>query len=244
MGLELCPLNCRLYCRSDFLFSCQGTTKICVSHRIRKGEGGEPDGRHRGGERIRTAGLAGARPIELTPFECADAARFVENVIGTERARAEQEAAHDIAKLCDYLPLALRAATARLASHPDLRLAVLAGRLANEKSRLSELATGPFDVRQRLLRLYQQMDELQRAAFQLVATCATPHVDAANAARSLGVSTDRAEQVLEELVETQLVRVSGAGVFPQFHASALVQLFGDHIAGSGQFLPVYRTATC
>ncbi len=76
-----------------------------------------------------------------------DAVELLSKVVGAARVEAEPEAARDIVGLCGYLPLAIQIAGRKLAAHPHWRLARLAGRLANERDRLSWLEVGDLEIR-------------------------------------------------------------------------------------------------
>lgn len=66
--------------------------------------------------------LHGARQLTLDMLSPDDALELLSRVLGPERVQAEYEAAAEIAKLCAYLPLALRIAAANLAEHPGYGL--------------------------------------------------------------------------------------------------------------------------
>ncbi|MGH9405181.1 MAG: NB-ARC domain-containing protein [Terriglobia bacterium] len=82
--------------------------------------------------------LAGLKPKDLDTLSPADAAKLLLEI----ESRIDGEAA-GIAKLCGYLPLALRLAASALAERPDLAPADYARRL--EKERLKLLASKPGD---------------------------------------------------------------------------------------------------
>jgi hypothetical protein len=87
----------------------------------------------------RLAALAGvtAVPLDLMPPE--QAAGLLTAIIGESRAQAEPEAVEEIARMCGYLPLALRIAGARLVSRPAWKVSWFATRLADESRRLDLL---------------------------------------------------------------------------------------------------------
>jgi predicted ATPase len=65
--------------------------------------------------RVLTA-LSGATHLPLDTLTSQEAVELVARLAGPQRVAAEQEAANEIARLCGYLPLALRLAGARLVS--------------------------------------------------------------------------------------------------------------------------------
>ncbi len=82
--------------------------------------------------RDRLAGLAvrdGARLLRLDTLDPHEAGLVLARLLGAERVGAEPEASAELARLCGYLPLALRIAAAQLARHPDRPVADLVDRL-------------------------------------------------------------------------------------------------------------------
>jgi hypothetical protein len=63
--------------------------------------------------------LDGARHVHLDVLRPEQAVQLLGRVAGVERLTAEPRAAADVARQCDYLPLALRIAGARLAARPS-----------------------------------------------------------------------------------------------------------------------------
>jgi DNA-binding SARP family transcriptional activator len=97
--------------------------------------------------RAHLGGLEAAHLLTLEVLEAEQAVALLAKLAGPERVAAEPEAAQAIVQLCGRLPLAVRIAGARLAARPQWRLALLAERLADERRRLDELATGDLEVR-------------------------------------------------------------------------------------------------
>ncbi|WP_370943378.1 BTAD domain-containing putative transcriptional regulator [Amycolatopsis sp. cg5] len=178
--------------------------------------------------RSRLTGLEGAEPVELGFLGDEVAVEMLGKIIGTERAHADPEAARTIVRLCGGIPLALRAAAAKLQARPHWPLSALAGRLSNERRRLDELAVGDLAIRSSLRLNYAELDELQRRAFHLLTLLDLPDFDSWLAAPLLEISLDDAEDIVEQLVDLRLLEVVGVGplgrVRYRFHD--LVQLFG------------------
>lgn len=143
--------------------------------------------------RSRLSALPGAVHVELEPLPPEDALELLARIAGRARVAAEPEAARRLVELCDRLPLAVRAAAARLAGKPHWRLADLVFRLADEDRRLSELAHGDLDVRPGLAASHARLSPRARRAF----------------ARLADGSFDRGEpdDLLEELVDARLLEV-------------------------------------
>jgi DNA-binding SARP family transcriptional activator len=93
--------------------------------------------------RNRLSGLVardGARRITLDVLSTEDAVRLMVGMLGVKRVDAEPRAVRDLVRLCGNLPLALRIAGDRAATHPHLMMSDLAGDLSNERDRLDVLA--------------------------------------------------------------------------------------------------------
>ncbi|MEV4581475.1 BTAD domain-containing putative transcriptional regulator [Nonomuraea jabiensis] len=84
----------------------------------------------------------GARPIPLDTFDPDEARQAITRLLGEERVRAEPDAVADLLDRCGGLPLALGIVAARARMHPGFPLAVLAGQLREDSSRLDLLDAG------------------------------------------------------------------------------------------------------
>ncbi|MCD0450203.1 AfsR/SARP family transcriptional regulator [Actinocorallia sp. API 0066] len=168
--------------------------------------------------RARLTALPGAVHVELDPLPAADALALLARIAGPARVAAEPEAAARIVDLCDRLPLAVRAAAARLAGKPHWRLADLERRLGDEDGRLAELAHGDLDVRPGLAATHARLSAPARRVF----------------ARLADGSFDRehAEEVegLEELVDARLLEpVPGPSGHVGFRPPGLVRCFAREL---------------
>jgi DNA-binding SARP family transcriptional activator/tetratricopeptide (TPR) repeat protein len=159
--------------------------------------------------RSRLSGLEAAHPLTLEVLDCDQAVQLLAKLAGPGRIAAEPEAAQGIVRLCGYLPLAVRIAGARLASRPHWRLALLAERLADERRRLDELATGDLEVRASMALSYQGRNQEERRLFRLLGLLVAPSFPAWVAATLLEAELAEAEGLLERLVDAQLVEAAG-----------------------------------
>ncbi|PRY29198.1 tetratricopeptide (TPR) repeat protein [Umezawaea tangerina] len=97
--------------------------------------------------RRRLSGLAvyhGAQYVTVEPFEDNESLALLRDVVGPDRMNAEPDAAERIAAFCSGLPLAIRVAAERVASHRHLTLTALADELADIDRRLDALS--PHDA--------------------------------------------------------------------------------------------------
>ena len=143
--------------------------------------------------------------VDLDPLTHAQAIALLSRLLGEERIRAEPIPANDIASWCDGLPLALRAAAARLAARPRWPLAAFARRLEQEHRRLDELSAGDLDVRASLAASYRTIGPVERTAFRLLGRLQQPKCCADLLAGLLELPVARAEQVADRLVEARLL---------------------------------------
>jgi DNA-binding SARP family transcriptional activator/tetratricopeptide (TPR) repeat protein len=91
--------------------------------------------------------LAGAVQLGLDVMGEPEARDLFGAIVGPERAAAEPEAVARVLACCAGLPLAVRIAASRLATRPGWSIGYLAAKLADEHSRLAELAVGDLAVR-------------------------------------------------------------------------------------------------
>ncbi|EIV93196.1 BTAD domain-containing putative transcriptional regulator [Frankia sp. QA3] len=138
-----------------------------------------------------------------------DAVELLAKVVGAARVEAEAEAARDIVGLCGYLPLAIQIAGRKLAAHPHWRLARLAGRLANERDRLSWLEVGDLEIRASFSLSYEGRPADEQRAFRLLSLPAVNDFAPWAAAAVLDVDLDEAEDVVDRLADAQLLERRG-----------------------------------
>jgi DNA-binding SARP family transcriptional activator/tetratricopeptide (TPR) repeat protein len=159
--------------------------------------------------RVGLRGLEAAHPLALDVLDPDQAVTLLAKLAGPARVAAEPDAAREIARLCGFLPLAVRIAGARLQSRPHWRLAVLAGRLADERRRLDELRTGDLEVRASVALSYHGRGNEERRLFRLLGLLDAPSFPAWVAATLLDAEPMGAEELLECLVDAQLVEEAG-----------------------------------
>lgn len=117
----------------------------------------------------------------------------------------------EIAALCEGLPLALRAAAARLASRPNWGLEMLAARLRGEQRRLAELSAAAPAFHDRLRSSYEETEPALRRAFRLLGLVPAGPFDPRTAAAVLGEDVAKTGELLNALVRAQLIRRVAGG---------------------------------
>jgi hypothetical protein len=92
--------------------------------------------------RLRLDGLVseGARFVDIGPLSQPDAVELVVRAVGRARVADELAEVAELASLCGRLPIALRVASARLASRPRWPVARVVAELGDERSRLRRLS--------------------------------------------------------------------------------------------------------
>jgi DNA-binding SARP family transcriptional activator len=136
-------------------------------------------------------------------------------MIGRDRVAAEPSEAIELVELCGAVPLALRAASARLRLRPQWTLAELTGRLRDEDRRLDELAGPEFDLRAGTDAACARLDVTEVRLLRRLGILETDDFPAWVAAPLLDLEPRAAADVLEALVDARLLesrRGAGAGV--------------------------------
>lgn len=112
--------------------------------------------------------LESAHDVRIGPLSSEESVALLSHLAGP--AAAEDPAdIEDIARLCEHLPLALRAAAAWLNAHPSWPAGALVNRLESPATRLDALAVGHYDVRARLLAVYHELPLSAQRALRLMA---------------------------------------------------------------------------
>jgi DNA-binding SARP family transcriptional activator len=191
------------------------------------------------------ATVGAATPVHLDVLASGEAATLLGRVAGGRRIGADREAAAEVARLCGYLPLALRIAGARLTARPGWPVRALVERLTDTQRRLDELQAGDLGVRTSfqvsLDALRDSGDPLDRAAagaFPLLAVLDGADVGVAVAARLFDLPEVAAEAALERLVDARLLDSPAPG---RYRLHDLLRLFARERADD-EYPPARRTA--
>ncbi|MEU8465143.1 helix-turn-helix domain-containing protein [Streptomyces sp. NPDC029003] len=152
-----------------------------------------------------------ALPVAVDVLGPQDGTALLAGVLGTERVRAEPDAARRLAELCGGLPLALRVAAARLAQRPDWSLGAMAAELSDETRRLSLLDVEDTGVRAALRVTLQQLPSQVSRQFAHLGRHPGTHVDRYAAAALAGTDPAAAESALERLAVAHLVTETAPG---------------------------------
>jgi DNA-binding SARP family transcriptional activator/tetratricopeptide (TPR) repeat protein len=171
--------------------------------------------------RSRLCGLEGVRRIPLDVLSGDEAVTLLKRILGDDRVASEPDQAREVARLCGYLPLAVRITGARLAGRAHWPVSKLVRRLSDERSRLDELVADDLAVRSSLELTYRALDENVRAAYRIFGFLGMPEVPS-----FLWVHLFD-EDVLDQLVDARLLDVIGSA---RYRMHELVRLHARELA--------------
>lgn len=200
--------------------------------------------------RSRLLDLDGAHWISLGTLAPQESAALLARTLGEERVAADPEAAKSLATLCGHLPLALRIATARLHNRPRWTLQYFVDRLREEDALLTELRSTERSVATTIQLSYEALGEEHRRAFMLLGVHPGPNFDPHAAAALTDMTPKDAEQMLEDLLDSQLLQQHETGRY-SFHdliRSFALSLWDDSVrhekdTAVGRLLNYYLGAT-
>jgi hypothetical protein len=182
--------------------------------------------------RARLTDIPGGHLIETNALPAREAHTLLARVAGSERIAAEPAAAADLIRLCGGLPLAVRIVAAKLAARPHRSLAQLVVRMADERSRLDELAFGTMDVRRGLTLSYLTLSSRASRLLRKLSQLDIPLFRSSACTLVLDTSPTEAEDLIDELVTARLLDVEGCNAAGQisYRFSELTLLYAREMA--------------
>ncbi|WP_165949383.1 BTAD domain-containing putative transcriptional regulator [Kribbella turkmenica] len=153
--------------------------------------------------RRRLSDLATAGVVNLEPLPRNDAIELIAATAGTQRP--DPDAAGALAEACARLPLALRIASARLATRREWTIADLARRLEDGNRRLTELSLGESSVLNSFRLGYADLSDDAQRAFRLCSLHPGDDFSAESTGILLGVPAAAADRLLEDLLEANML---------------------------------------
>lgn len=153
--------------------------------------------------RRQLAELDGAQTVALPPLPVPDALALFTAAAGEERIRAEHTAALTTIRACGNLPLAIRIAAARLRQRPVWTVAMLAQRLQDEETRLTELRTEERDLATVFATSYRQLNSAAQRVFRLLGSSPSQEFDISTVMTLTRMSD--VEPIVEELLDRNLL---------------------------------------
>ncbi|MFC4852670.1 BTAD domain-containing putative transcriptional regulator [Actinophytocola glycyrrhizae] len=155
--------------------------------------------------RRRMPGLGGVSVVDLEPLTLAESVALIAATAGPRRTEADPGAAGALAEACARLPLALRIASARLATRQAWRVADMTARLHDDGHRLAELATGESSVLSSFQLGYADLSAEAQRAFRLCGAHPGDDFGADSTGVLLGMPTAAADRGLEDLLEANML---------------------------------------
>lgn len=169
------------------------------------------------------SGLAvrdGARRVTLGTLPQPEAVALLRAVTAGYRPEDDLDKLTELARLCARLPLALRIAAERAASHPHMRLDDLIADLRDESALWDALTTGDDEeaeaVRTVFAWSYRALPDRAARLFRLLGLHPGPEFGLSAAAALAGMTTTRTRQLLDSLVGAHLVEQTAPDRY-QFH---------------------------
>ncbi|MFE3741206.1 ATP-binding protein [Streptomyces sp. NPDC059096] len=173
--------------------------------------------------RSRLSGLAvrdGARRLTLGTLPQPEAVALLRAVTAGYRPEDDADKLTELAELCARLPLALRIAAERAASHPHMRLDDLIADLRDESALWDALSTGDDDeaeaVRTVFAWSYRALPDQAARLFRLLGLHPGPEFGLHAAAALSALPAGRGRQLLDSLVGAHLLEQTGPDRY-QFH---------------------------
>ncbi|MEV0160565.1 BTAD domain-containing putative transcriptional regulator [Nonomuraea fuscirosea] len=155
--------------------------------------------------RRRMPGLAGASAVHLEPLNPAESIALIAATAGAHRIDADPGAAGALAEACARLPLALRIASARLATRQAWTIGDLTRRLHDDNRRLTELSTGESSVLTSFQLGYTDLSAAAQRAFRLCGLHPADDFGADSTGALLAMPAPEADRLLEDLLEANML---------------------------------------
>ena len=165
--------------------------------------------------------LGGVRRVSLGPMVEEDATLMLGRLI-PESQRAAGEL-HELARLCEHIPLALRIVGSRIASRPASSTGDFLLRMRAAESRLRLLVAGDLAVEAAFALSYEELDSSTAALFRSISVIDGPTFDGRIAAAIDGTHLLDNEERLDELTDLGLVETRGGN---RYRVHDLLRLFG------------------
>lgn len=173
----------------------------------------------------------GAERLALDGMSGAEAHELLTGGLGPERVAAEPAATSELARLCGYLPLALRIATANLAARPHHRVAEYAARLSagDPLSALAVAGDAGTAVRAAFEVSYAAVPAPAARLFRLVGLVPGVDFPVAAAAALAGAGLAETGALLDRLAAAHLLQEVAGG---RYRAHDLLRRYAAELAGA------------
>jgi DNA-binding SARP family transcriptional activator len=155
--------------------------------------------------RRRMPGLTGASVVDLERLSPEESIALIAATAGSHRTDADPGAAAALAEACARLPLALRIASARLATRQAWTIGDLTRRLQDDNRRLTELSTGESSMLTSFQLSYADLSPVARRAFRLCSVHPGDDFGTDGTGVLLAMPPAEADRVLEDLLEANML---------------------------------------
>lgn len=152
----------------------------------------------------RLTALSAATAISLPRLAEDTCLELLARSIGPDRVRAEPDAARNLVRLCDRLPVAVRAVATRVALRPTYSLARIVMRLSGD-GHLVDLADLNESWLASVNRYRKRLADITRDVLERVATYGPQPVGLTELANRLGLRPTTVETLMDQLVDAHLV---------------------------------------
>ena len=153
----------------------------------------------------------GARRLRLDVLGAGEAQLLLERILGGERVASEPGFAAELARLCSYLPLALRIAAATLLDRPERRIEQLVVELRRDALSVLDADDEQSGVRAAFELSYRGLRSDARRLFRLAGLAPVLDLTVEAVAALADVTVPAAGRLLERLAGAHLCTEYGAG---------------------------------
>ncbi|MFE4832127.1 BTAD domain-containing putative transcriptional regulator [Streptomyces sp. NPDC056672] len=161
--------------------------------------------------RSRKPELPGAHWCKIDVLNPEEALDLLSRVVGSDRVRAEPEAARRLVAACSRIPVAIRLAGVRLTARPGWTMAAVERHLSAEANQLTGWHPDCQAHNEPLMLGYRQLDAAQARAFRLVSLFEGTGILLRAAAEILQLPLVRTERLLESLADVHLIETDKPG---------------------------------
>lgn len=144
--------------------------------------------------------------VTLAPMTTAESLEMIVSTMSEAGGAAPDiDEAKELARVCGHLPLALRLATARLATRPSWRVSDLVRRLRDNSQRLAQLHDGTTDIIASFQASYEDMSSAAQRAFRLCSIHPGEDFDTWTACALTGEDEVTVESIMDELLDANML---------------------------------------
>ncbi|RKS76928.1 DNA-binding SARP family transcriptional activator [Actinomadura pelletieri DSM 43383] len=163
------------------------------------------------------AGLDGVHRFQLDGFAPRESRDLMGRIAGHERVTADDAATARIAERCGQLPMAVTMAARRLQTRPAWTPAEFDGRLADEDRLPGELEFRNRSISASFEPSYRALTDDQKRMFRLLGLHPAADFTPSSAAALADLPRERAEPLLEALLDENLLRQATPGRYRLHH---------------------------